>query len=563
MAATLSFAQMPLADYLVDNPVMFELVTPSPEAIDFDVAVDGDTVYSGVFVPSGAAPDCEASVSVQDILQPLFRTPELISDTATVSEVANMFLDFSVEFRQGDETLAHAARAYQGGVSKRMLRFLHDMETDIFQYKLKNPRRQFFMTTRTGGNTIVFPENCLTPLFFIAVDRVYTVTTEFGDTYTFPPLETGRVYAFNIEAFRATFANTPCTLTMQLFLTNRVMIRIVPPAPVPDRLVIEFLNSYKMSERMEVTGKCVYAPELDTDGAYDAYDHVTDSYIERNRRQPLRETLHAAFGYKTPDELLFARDMLQSERRFLITPDGERLECRVASDSFQHDVFPVTPQSVPLKITLSDTEENFTPERSPDDDYLERVFIAVLNVPSGRLQNGLPLSGNVDLAIDWGDGTTETVTADYPRHTYAAQGEYVVAVAGHADYFSQTTAFQNLPNQIQANFRYNMRKIESFGDLGIISASNAFRNCSNLNEVEAAPAYFFRNVTDAQSMFEFCTSLHSTLQEIDSSVLTNVSSMYSNCTSLDTVSESLFSKCRNLSGVRYLFNACTSLVNVP
>ena len=42
----------------------------------------------------------------------------------------------------------------------------------------------------------------------------------------------------------------------------------------------------------------------------------------------------------------------------------------------------------------------------------------------------LPLDGTVEATVDWGDGTTDNVTAVRPEHTYAKAGEYYVTVTG-------------------------------------------------------------------------------------------------------------------------------------
>jgi PKD repeat protein len=37
-------------------------------------------------------------------------------------------------------------------------------------------------------------------------------------------------------------------------------------------------------------------------------------------------------------------------------------------------------------------------------------------------------TGTVDYEVDWGDGTTESLTTNNPTHTYSSAGEYTIKV---------------------------------------------------------------------------------------------------------------------------------------
>jgi hypothetical protein len=226
--------------------------------------------------------------------------------------------------------------------------------------------------------------------------------------------------------------------------------------------VLEFVNSYGVPERLEVTGRRMYEPEIEKNGIYSRCDAMVDGYVERSERQQLREVITAESGYKTRDEYLFLRDLLQSDRIFLLDGDRRR-EVRVTAENFSHAVRPFEPESASLSIRYVDGETHFTPEPPPDGDP-DRIFMATFQVPSSRLTMYLPFRGNVDLMIDRGDGTAETVTADNPQHTYAATGEYTVAAAGHAAALSQIYAMY--PPAPQANYQNNLVEIERWGDLG-------------------------------------------------------------------------------------------------
>jgi hypothetical protein len=559
--ADLSFRKTPALRYLVDNPVMFQLITPSQQpAIEFEITIAGLVVYSGIFIPAGNAPDFLADIPVQDILKPHFPPFVPLNPEALFSEVSNMFIDFDITFKQDDVTLTHSARVYRGGVSKQMLRFLDGEGSDIFFYKLLNTKRQFFMTTRTGGNTVAVRDTELAPLFFVATGKQHVATADTGDTYTFPPTEPGNVYAFHMDSFVKSLPVMPHEVTLPLFMSFVMKILIVPAARVPDRFVIEFLNSYAVPERIEITGKCIFEPEPADDNAYDVYDVTVDDYRERNERRRLREIVDAEAGYRTREELFFLRDMLQSDRLYLIDESGSRREVRIKAENFAHDVWPREPESVKLNIRMVDDDTQFTPERAVDDS-LEKIFMATLNVLPGKLLDMLPFAGNVNLTVDWGDGATEVVTSDFPQHTYAAAGEYVVAAAGHADRMDLSSDYTP-PAQI-ANFRQNLTGIDSWGDLGLVNLDYACFGCVNLVYAETKPKYLLENITSAASMFQGCTKLESVFDRMDAPLLETITGFCSGCASLQFISEVLFNSCANLKFISSAFEGCSSLLSVP
>ncbi|MDR2764121.1 MAG: leucine-rich repeat protein [Tannerella sp.] len=559
--ASLSFRTVPPLHFLVDNPVMFELFSDTQEyPIEFDIEVDGDPVYAGIFVPVGTDAQDTGDMAVQDILKPCFAEPSaLVSPDAIVSEVERMYIDFTITFRQDDATLTHAARAYRGGISKEMLRFLREEGSDIFAWRLMNTQRQFFMTTRTSSSRLVLRDDELAPLCFIATGKTHRVTADTGETYIFPATEPGKVYAFNIEAFVRSLSERPKQLSIPLFMGYVMTIDLVEAARVPERFVLEFTNSYGVSERLEVTGRSEYEPEVG-DESYNVYDFSVDDYIERNDRQKLREVIHAESGYKTLDELLFMRDLLQSDRHYLIDSSGVRREVRVTADEFTHAVHPVEPQNVTLSIRLVDDDTLHSPAVPEDSHILDKLFMATLNVASNRLLNSLPFTGNVSLTVDWGDGTEETVTGDYPQHTYSAAGEYSVVVMGHADNMSTNLSAYNA-SVSQVNWGNNLTAVDRWGDLGWVSMENACYGCVNLSQVERRVK--FDQVTTVGFMFQGCSSLEYTLTQMQAPLLTTATSMYSQCSSLEEVSEYLFAGCPNLEYINTLFFTCASLVNIP
>ncbi|TVQ07683.1 MAG: hypothetical protein EA361_17860 [Bacteroidetes bacterium] len=103
----------------------------------------------------------------------------------------------------------------------------------------------------------------------------------------------------------------------------------------------------------------------------------------------------------------------------------------------------------------------------------------------------LPLRGNVDVTVDWGDGTTpqSITTSGNLDYTYAAGGVYTVSISGSLTHFGSWSNYNNAEKLISCT---------SFGDLGITSLFGAFHGAVNLSEV---PGAIPSTVSDLSNMF--------------------------------------------------------------
>jgi len=382
MAGTLSYRKQPFPNYLVGNPIVFELESTENDLIYFDVVIQGVVIYSGTFIPTQSGAFYEANISISDIVKSYMQTSKIENTSLLVSPVSNPYLRVAVLFNQNNSALNYSGRVFNGGIGKKMLRYLKEKNSDIFSYKFLNTDKQFFLTTRTSGRHIVVKENELSPLFFVATDKAYSVVTEFGNVFTFPAMTNGDLYAFNMETLRQlsydAYNRIPSYVGFLIDGKYVFDITIKEPARSPNKYIIQFLNSFSAFEKLEVTGKSVSEPEFAEDNAFSLYDSIVDDYIEQNNRLAIRETITADFGYKTLEEFFFMRDMLQSDKRILFDQSGNSYEARISVDNFSHDLVPTEPGSVQLKIRMIESDVNYSPEIDeslPDFNFGEAIWL--------------------------------------------------------------------------------------------------------------------------------------------------------------------------------------------
>ena len=132
----------------------------------------------------------------------------------------------------------------------------------------------------------------------------------------------------------------------------------------------------------------------------------------------------------------------------------------------------------------------------------------------------LPLKAAVDVVINWGDGSIDTVTvAGNVNHTYLVDGTYKVEITGNLEQFGGNI------NNIE-----KLTKALSFGDIGITNLDSAFYNAINLKQ---APTIIPSTVTSVKSMFENASSFNQNINNWDVSNVTNMSNMFAYAYSFD------------------------------
>ena len=139
----------------------------------------------------------------------------------------------------------------------------------------------------------------------------------------------------------------------------------------------------------------------------------------------------------------------------------------------------------------------------------------------------LGLWGEVDVHVDWGDGSTDNVSAAGPfPHTYAMSGQYTITVSGSLTGFGQDPLSFVLP----LNGAHYLKEVRSFGELGITSFAYAFLASVNLIDV---PSKLPATVTDMSAMFAGASSFNQNLNSWDTGLVTSMSAMFAGASSFN------------------------------
>jgi hypothetical protein len=135
----------------------------------------------------------------------------------------------------------------------------------------------------------------------------------------------------------------------------------------------------------------------------------------------------------------------------------------------------------------------------------------------------LPLvSGSIyDFIVDWGDGTSETITGSSLTgitKTYSTSGTYDVKISGTFP----RIRFDNLGD------RNKLMKIKNWGNIAWTSFERAFRGCANM-DMTATDIPDLSGVSSLSFMFQLCFSLvgNPSFNSWNTSSITNMSSMFS------------------------------------
>lgn len=197
---------------------------------------------------------------------------------------------------------------------------------------------------------------------------------------------------------------------------------------------------------------------------------------------------------------------------------------------------------------------------------VERPEYMVFVVKTNMFSDGyvyLPLAGNLDCHIDWGDGSQELVkrqvstsSSDKVSHKYDVQTptEFVVRISGVVPQLSSA----NIPV-------HSIVEVKQWGLTGLTSLDSAFKGNQRLITIATDKAGSFSQVNSFASMFYECVSLVSLPDGLFDSAenATSFASFCYGCTSLQYIPSGIFGHCKEVNTFASAFYDCSALRSIP
>lgn len=215
---------------------------------------------------------------------------------------------------------------------------------------------------------------------------------------------------------------------------------------------------------------------------------------------------------------------------------------------------------------------------SPDD----MVFTVRANVPND-FTSELPLDGEIDCYVDWGDGSVDYYNSKPVKHTYSsdAPASYVVQISGKVTGLNSENI--RMPSVVEVNqwgktglkylhhaFCNNVALVKVAGCENnefaeVINALDMFSNCYNLAEIGGPLFFGCANINSLSRTFGDCRSLKNIPDNLLAGCenLADVNSMFQGCLALESIPAVLFKDCLHLRYVSTTFSGCSSLSAVP
>jgi len=164
------------------------------------------------------------------------------------------------------------------------------------------------------------------------------------------------------------------------------------------------------------------------------------------------------------------------------------------------------------------------------------------------------VSVSTNYTVDWGDGSSlETSTADNLPHTYTLPGTYIIKGAVNSGTW--------IPWANNKASQKNFTKFELRNQPSIASTGTNYRVFRGMSRLTAAafPPSFFASFTNLNSMFTSCSSLQSVIL-FDTSNCTNLGGLFGGCYVLK---EAPLFDCSSNTNLGQTFKDCFSLRSIP
>lgn len=229
-----------------------------------------------------------------------------------------------------------------------------------------------------------------------------------------------------------------------------------------------------------------------------------------------------------------------SDDRVIVNIDGNELDISIEENIYE--------EPIDATITVAAGE-------GPNKDIAtinvyqdSKSMVLEYTIPEGGGYIRIPLLGEVDCYVEWGDTNTSRLKDTYvqlfnpaPEHHYKTGGVYYVKVTGSVQRLYSHVDHEDL------NKSY-LTGVIQWGDLGLQSMEYAFSKCVNLSKLPKYSNDAFLEVTSIRFAFADCIGLETLPDGMFKNAikLTDLFFAFSHCSNLRTIPEDMFEGCLNI-----------------
>ncbi len=238
---------------------------------------------------------------------------------------------------------------------------------------------------------------------------------------------------------------------------------------------------------------------------------------------------------------------------YTVSRDGDSLTITSTADNETDEDF----ESI-ITLTAGDGAENVVEAQiSVVEENNAEALILIYTTTSDGTTITLPLAETVDCSVNWGDGSSETVTDAAPTHTYETAGEYEVVVNGTVTGLSSKSFASSSKTPV-------LTAVKQWGKTGLTTMANAFYYCKKLTSIPDDTFGAFADVTTFGSAFYYCSGLTSIPEGLfdHASKATTFSSTFYYCSTLPSIPAALFAKCTEATDFTSTFHYCKGVTEI-
>lgn len=166
-------------------------------------------------------------------------------------------------------------------------------------------------------------------------------------------------------------------------------------------------------------------------------------------------------------------------------------------------------------------------------------------------------SGTYNYYIDWGDGNTSSQITSYDdtnaTHTYSTSGEHQIKLIGDLNIL-----------QFTGNVATCLTSVDSC-TLNLTDITSMFSGCENLTSVTTNIFNNSLDVTSATNTFYNCKKLEIIPQNlfVNNTAITDFTNTFANCEVLTSIPNGLFDSCNGVTLFTATFDGCGSITTIP